>query len=276
MKKQYVGMGVLVLVVIAAGWYFVGSKEPKAAPVVTPEPATTTPATTTTEVATGTTSAPTTSDKIELDLTKLQGKDRLYTEEEGKYENLSEEEQKLLEKVRCPGRSFTFDYSGRKKNVTRPCDKVQRNVKDFFRLVTLKNNIAVAVEPPDGMNSGWIHIYDIKSDTRIETIMVNDYAFGPEYIIRKRPLYLYPAEGLGSTGDKLDYYRPGMTGFAPIPNSEPLSPELGYVMSGLVFDGYIFTIKSALDDCDHSEIGYPINCVRVKEKTQTFDLSNLP
>jgi hypothetical protein len=96
MKKQYVGMGVLVLVVIAAGWYFVSLNEPKAAPVVTPAPhyhprATTTPG----EVATGTTSkAPTTSDEIELDLTKLQGKDRLYTEEEGKYENLSEEERR--------------------------------------------------------------------------------------------------------------------------------------------------------------------------------------
>jgi purine-nucleoside phosphorylase len=95
MQKQYVGMGVLVLVVIAAGWYFVSLNEPKAAPVVTPAPATTT-STTTTEVATGTTSAPTTPDEIELDLTKLQGKDRLYTEEEGKYENLSEEERKMV------------------------------------------------------------------------------------------------------------------------------------------------------------------------------------
>jgi hypothetical protein len=47
MKKQYVGIGVLVLVMIAAGWYFVSLNEPKAAPVVTPAPATTTPATTT-------------------------------------------------------------------------------------------------------------------------------------------------------------------------------------------------------------------------------------
>jgi hypothetical protein len=45
MQKQYVGVGVLVLVVVAAGWYFLGSKEPKAAPVVTPAPGT--PATTT-------------------------------------------------------------------------------------------------------------------------------------------------------------------------------------------------------------------------------------
>jgi hypothetical protein len=49
MQKQYVGMGVLVLVVVVAGWYFVSLNEPKAAPVVTPAPAT--PATTT-EVAT--------------------------------------------------------------------------------------------------------------------------------------------------------------------------------------------------------------------------------
>jgi hypothetical protein len=38
MQKQYVGIGVLVLVVIAAGWYFVSLNEPKAAPVVTPAP----------------------------------------------------------------------------------------------------------------------------------------------------------------------------------------------------------------------------------------------
>jgi hypothetical protein len=49
MQKQHVGIGVLVLVVIVAGWYFVGSKEPKAAPVVTPAPVT--PAATTTDVA---------------------------------------------------------------------------------------------------------------------------------------------------------------------------------------------------------------------------------
>jgi hypothetical protein len=98
MKKQYVGMGVLVLVVIAAGWYFVSLNEPKAAPVVTPAPATTTPATTT-EVATGTTSAPTTPEEIDLISRSSRAKTVSTTEEEGKYENLSEEERMKKQKL---------------------------------------------------------------------------------------------------------------------------------------------------------------------------------
>jgi hypothetical protein len=59
MNKTYLGIGVLVVMVIAAGWYFVSLNEPKAAPVVMQEPATspTTTLATTTDLIT-TTSTP--------------------------------------------------------------------------------------------------------------------------------------------------------------------------------------------------------------------------
>jgi hypothetical protein len=291
MKKQYVGMGVLVLVVIAAGWYFVGSKEPKAAPVVTPAPgtpATTTDVATTTEIATSTNTTPTTLNEIELDLTKLQGKDRLYTEEEGKYENLSEEERRLVESVRCPGKSFTFDYAGRRKDVTRPCSEVSRNVEDFFRLVSLKNNTAVVVEPRDGMNSGWLHIYDLESDSRVEIIMGHDYAFGPDYIVRGRPSHLFNDRQLQDPNlHALDFYRPGMTAFAPIPNST--LPE-GLWYFGIVgieytdftkkfpikFNGDSVTMEVSSFDCEESETGYPKNCEKIFIETKVFTVPPSP
>jgi len=269
MNKTYLGI-IAVILLIIAGVYSLVNKP------VTDNENHTTP--TSTEVATDESKPEISINKInpndiELDLSKLQGKDRLYTEEEGRYENLSEEERRLLEKVRCPGSLFTFDYLGRKKNITENCEEVQRNVENFFRLVSLKGNIAVAVEPPDGMNSGWIHIYDIENDSRIETIMGHNYAFGPNYIVRTRPLYLI--ENSNNSEAWLDYYRPGMTDFEPILNSKPPS-QLGYDMTEITFNENIFLIKVALSDCDEDEIGNPINCVRIHEETKTFDLSNLP
>jgi hypothetical protein len=66
MQKQYLGIGVLVLAVIVAGWYFVGSKEP-AEPVVTPTPATT-PTTTPTTTSATTTVSNTTQNTHVIDL----------------------------------------------------------------------------------------------------------------------------------------------------------------------------------------------------------------
>jgi hypothetical protein len=198
MKKQYVGIGVLVLVVIAAGWYFVSLNEPKAAPVVTPEPATTTPATTTTEVTTGTTSTPTTSDKIELDLTKLQGKDRLYTEEEGKYENLSEEEKELISYIVC-------------EEAEPVCNNRLSSGNSLVRLVALKNYRAVITFPNKNYIKGrattWLRIYDVESRSSIFG-GADPMALGPDYIIKLG----YSMDG----STVLQLYRPGMGSFENI------------------------------------------------------------
>jgi hypothetical protein len=183
MKKQYVGMGVLVLVVIAAGWYFVGSKEPKAAPVVTPAPAT--PATTA-EVATGTTSAPTTPEEIGLDLSKLQGKDRLYTEEEGKYENLSEEERRLLLKSRCNVQHLK-NHSQYERFPERrvSCNENNSGVQND-RLVSLNNNAAVIYGPSGAEMKGWVYIYNIEKDQVMSDVDHGNYAFGHSVVIRQK------------------------------------------------------------------------------------------
>jgi hypothetical protein len=208
MKKQYVVIGVLV--VIAAGWYFVSLNEPKAAPVVTPEPATTTPATTTTEVATGTTSTPTTSDKIELDLTKLQGKDRLYTEEEGKYENLSEEEQKMVRNT------YNNECNNSRSNPI--CTESLFSGDKQARLISLKNDIALLHFPYldrkktttfSGTFPGWTFIYNVRTRETPGSDSANQHmVMGSDYIIR--PGYSMD----GST--VLQLYRPGMGSFENI------------------------------------------------------------
>jgi hypothetical protein len=280
MNKTYLGIGVLVVMVVAAGWYFVSLNEPKAAPVVTPEPATTTPATTTTEVATGTTSAPTTSDKIELDLTKLQGKDRLYTEEEGKYENLSEEERRLLEKVKCAHKNIVY-----LPNL--PKEKPSENTYAYctlgeltdFRLISLKNGIAVTYGyNPKYADPGYLYIYDIQDDTRIQYRDLGGIAFGSDYIV------YFSIGHFPSIHWTLELYRPGMSDFVKVPDSE-ISPDQASLrgldtynnkLSITVDENDVVTAKVHAYDCESSETGRPINCVEVKEESRTFDLSNLP
>jgi hypothetical protein len=282
MKKQYVGMGVLVLVVIAAGWYFVGSQEPAVVPVVTPAPATTTPTTTpatttdvatTTEIATSTNTTPTTLNEIELDLSKLQGKDRLYTEEEGKYENLSEEERRLVRKIVCTNNQFTW-----------LCN-TQSYVRDI-RLVSLLDRQAVIYTTSGSTYNGWLLIYDISSAEITEKYQDWwDITFEPEYIFRE--------EGIHDSADnqfkssKLSFYKPGMTDFAVIPDSE-LEDGLTYLKwTGIVkrefsinYNGDLITTNVYSYDCTGSDqdvfTGLPKKCSSLLINTKTFDLSNLP
>jgi hypothetical protein len=223
MQKQYVGIGVLVLVVIAAGWYFVSLNEPKAAPVVTPVPVT--PATTT-DVATSTTSAPTTPDEIELDLSKLQGKDRLYTEEEGKYENLSAEEQRLVEKVfrdRCGEYAYSI------------CSRPLASEDERVRLIALNDGVTLVYFPYEGVPEkhpsfgvgdfpGTLTIYNAKTteDKSATPDGSNHMVVGPDYIVK-----LGFSGYTGST--LLQVYKPGMETFDNImpsilPDSLGVSP----------------------------------------------------
>jgi hypothetical protein len=256
--------------VIAAGWYFVSLNEPKAVPVVTPAPATpatTTEAATTNEIATSTNTVPTVPDEIELNLSKLQGKDRLYTEEEGKYENLSEEERKMVNSLFCSG-----DYQ-----FPQVCDRLKVFDPAYtksVRLISLDEQVAVITGPHTGVNEE-IYIYNAK-DQKILT-SYQDYwntAYGTSHMIRYE------------SNKPLKLYRPGMTDFVKIPEST-LSSDLSYLkwdnVTGSLpveFDGEIIMLNVYRHDCDYSVVsehsGAPVYCENVLTSTKTFDLSNLP
>jgi hypothetical protein len=261
MQKQYVVIGVLV--VIAAGWYFVSLNEPKAAPVVTPEPATTT-STTTTEVATGTTSAPTTPDEIELDLTKLQGKDRLYTEEEGKYENLSEEERKMITDVICREKEWL-------------CNDISQDT----RLISLRDEVAIVYTHAESFN-GILWIYNIKTAQQLASYRdTGTVAFGSDYIIQN-------SQNEQTQKWLLEFYRPGMSDFIPIPDSQ-INLEFSYlenvtfVQRALPIEFDDNTITAYVHHYEYDEDGpksvfgnLPLNYTLISKTPKTFDLSNLP
>jgi hypothetical protein len=269
MQKQYVGIGVLVLVVIAAGWYFVSLNEPKAAPVVTPVPVT--PATTT-DVATSTTSAPTTPDEIELDLSKLQGKDRLYTEEEGKYENLSAEERKMITGVVC-------------KEYEWMCNK-DSGYWSHLRLVSLHNEVATIYTIADGA-LGALYLFDIRNKNFINWYRDSgNIAFGPNYLIKLD--YVIVAEKINKW--TLWFYKPGMTDFVQVPGSDIdiATTTASYLSNAnfvtgsfpVDFDGnnitaYLHTFKNCVD-LGSAFAPSTLNCEVASKTPVTFDLSNLP
>jgi hypothetical protein len=284
MKKQYVGMGVLVLVVVVAGWYFVSLNEPKAVPVVTPAPVTTTPATTT-EVATGTTSAPTTPEEIGLDLSKLQGKDRLYTEEEGKYENLSEEERRLLLKSRCNVQHLK-NHSQYERFPERrvSCNENNSGVQND-RLVSLNNNAAVIYGPSGAEMKGWVYIYNIEKDQVMSDVDHGNYAFGHSVVIRQKN-----ARSDQTSTYVLELFRPGMEDFIEIPESTIPSTLsymkwLDFISYGLPieFKGGSITATVFRHDCDKQSIvefghyaGIPTRCTNIPQEVRSFKTSNLP
>jgi len=197
-----------------------------------------------------------------LDLTKLQGKDRLYTEEEGKYENLSEEEKKLVENVSCVDDRISW-LCGNSNDIK------------FVSLVSLYNGIAV-ISTPHTIRAV-LYIYDIENHNILGRY--SDYwntSYGPLYIVRE-----------GKNNSALELYRPGMTSFVTIPNSE-LEDGLHYlewketVLGNfpVIFNGDIITVTIFEYDCDKSVVsefsGMPVTCTNIIKGSRTFDLSNLP
>jgi hypothetical protein len=276
MKKQYVGIGVLVLVVIVTGWYFVGSKEPKAAPVVTPAPVT--PAATTTGVATSIEPAQTTPDEIELDLSKLQGKDRLYTEEEGKYENLGEEEQKLLTHLPCMiNQAETLNNC-----VPESGDFISGGI---HRLLALQNDHAVVWYSSESGAPSTIRVYDLETLEQLDQFRDSDVVFGEHYMIRWRNTPNDPPV------EYLELYRPGMSQFITIPSSrltagtykkmsesDMLPDTLQIDLSGDLLVAHVFSYKYSED----AERMYDQQITPrykfyelVSENTRTFNIANL-
>ena len=207
-----------------------------------------------------------------LDLSKLQGKDRLYTEEEGKYENLSEEERRLVAKAYC------IDKEGEKTWICENLDEIEylENVRDV-RLVSLKNEIAVLYGPSGAEMQGWIFIYDVTNNARTYHVDHGNYAFSNNYAIRSNH---------SSSAEYLEYYQPGMRNFIEIPKSR-LDPSLTYLKwKGMIrrelrvrFLEDRITVNVYKHECDMNVIsefgGLPVECINIFQETKIFDLSNL-
>jgi len=281
MSKKYSGLGVLVLALASAGLYFVANNGSTNQDQNIINSATSTLATSTEVIATepeDTDSREFSPKYTEMDLTKLQGKDRLYTEEEGLYENLSEEERKLVDAMICNDNH----------QFTRLCGRLHESSYisyiDYISIISLYNGIAVISMPHSGIKSV-LYIYDIQNQEILGRYTDSwNTAFGPNYIIRRGENYISEHKFNGWT---LELYRPGMTNFVTIPDSN-LELDLSYLEwkemilrdFPIIFDGDIITVTIHRHECDESDIslwaGLPLECTNIIQGTKTFDLSNLP
>jgi len=143
----------------------------------------------------------------ELDLTKLPGKDRLYTAEEGRYENLSEEEQAvLIEAYHCR------DYKNDGKQACKHHAEIYGVQIEDARLVALRDGVAVVYGPSGAEMKGWLYIYDlVEREIVAKIIDVGNVAIGSDFIIY--------ANDSGKES-RLELYKPGMKDFINITDSE--------------------------------------------------------
>jgi len=208
-----------------------------------------------------------------LDLTKLQGKDRLYTEEEGKYENLNEEEKKVLIEV-----YYCRNFKGKGKQVCKQYAEINKVKVEGARLMALKDEMAVVYRPDGAEMEGWLYIYDLSKQVLVaNTNDQGDIAFGPNYIIMtKRSV---------QDSQILQLYRPGMSDFIDIPDSQS---QEEYVDRSDQFNRifpiefginsittYLHTFKNCVDIGGDFAPGF-YECKIDTKVPKTFDLSNLP
>jgi len=222
-----------------------------------------------------------------LDLTKLQGKDRLYTEEEGKYENLSKEEQQVfIEAYHCR------NYQGKGKQACKQYAEIKEAEVKGVRLVALKDGVIVIYLNGDGFVKGRLYIYDLKKRELVrEVIDTGNIAFGPNSIIWV---------DLPVGGQILKLYKPGMLNFIDIIDSEVKTDyktriEISYIKhEGVYFYGRNFPIDFKNDtiivyvhlynftpiESSFNEFGSytPMHTEYelISKTPKTFDLSNLP
>jgi len=191
---------------------------------------------------------------IQLDYDNLKGKDRLYTEEEGKFENLSEAEKELmLVALYNPKCQVWCDWG------------IQHS-----HILSLKNDVLL-LAAPTGKGGRIYIVYNVRSHKRDEEIWDSNtqiYSSSILVVISDKDSY--------DVREKLFYYRPGMMKFLAIPNSEIPTDKsyakpvgLGITESEFAFDADTLEITifervlNADEQPDHI-------------RTATFDLSTLP
>ena len=190
MKKILVA--VVVLAVVAVAWLSTHKEKAVPAPIAT---------NTTQPMAYASTSP------ITVDYTKLE-KDTIYTEEEGKYENLPEEGQQLLKNlVGLPECETDSDGPYCYENalmIKRSSVVSLKNKKLLYSVPTGKGGLYLNVVNLENMSKEWSPHYSYNLEIRDDSAVV-----------------------LGDTL-KLFYYMPGMDAFTEIPNSEIKNTGIDY------------------------------------------------
>lgn len=163
-------------------------------------------------------------------------KDRLYTEEEGKYANLNEVGQQLLgtvlalpDCVNDPTLSYCYEYE-------------QYTIMNSS-IVALKDDV-VLVDIPSQKIGAFYKIYDLKQNKYIGKQM---WHFDTNAKNKDLVIYVYDDD---TSGQNLFYYRPGRRSFALVPNSK-ISPTesywynvgMGTGLPDITFKSDVFTIS---------------------------------
>ncbi len=136
-----------------------------------------------------------TSSPIVLDYSKLTGKDRLYTEEEGVYNNLSEEEKELLS-ILLPS-----------------------NILETNHLVSLYAGFAL-IQYPTVKAAHFYQLYDIKNKTLIDDVYYSDVVKSDTTLALINATSIY-------------YYKPGMGTIQEVPNSQLPAHQTYLVSEGI-------------------------------------------
>jgi len=219
--------------------------------------------------------------KPTLDLTKLQGKDRLYTEEEGKYENLSEEEKVLIETYHC--RNYKWNCG--------QYIEINEAEVEGVRLVALKDGMMVIYGPSGAEMKGWLYIYNLVEQKLVaEIIDVGNIALGSDFIVYANLL---------GRNNELELYKPGMQDFINITDSKidarpQTNIEISYLeyrdshyhpilpidFTGETITVYEHTYNYTAVESSFDEEGLYIPSFTkrdlISKVPKTFDISNLP
>jgi len=154
---------------------------------------------------------------VEINYTSLE-KDRIYTDEEGKYANLNETGKKLLRAVLTPPECVSNPNGNY-------CDDYEWTTTNSS-IVALKDGVLL-LDVPNGKGGAYYNVYDLNQK---EMLADSASHFGTK--IRDDKFVVYVSTNYVNTNNSwviknqnLSYYRPGMAKFAPIPLSDIPSTE---------------------------------------------------
>lgn len=267
MNKVYIGVGALVLALLG-GLYFMVDNSPIEQTENNPFPAASS-----TDFFLDWDRSKITHTEPKIDLAKLPGKDRLYTEDEGRFENLSEEEQiVLIEAYYCR------DYKSYGKKACKQHAMIYGGVEmENVRLLALKNGVAVVYVMSWSRPKGRLYIHNLEKQELVEEFIDSgDMAIGSDFIIRVNR---------SGKDNSLELYRPGMLDFMKIPNSliegaeyaersDPLLRNLPIKFNKDSITVYLHTYKNCVDVGGAFAPGF-LECEVATKVPRQFDLSGI-